>query len=304
MVKIKRVRTIDCVVIGWRPGTVPDTVGSLILGLYDAGRLRPVGHCAGFTETRKRELLQAELAPYETGDRGSADQPLERRPRAPGGSGCAPSSWRRSATTTPAADASVTGRACCASGTTASPRAAPPTSSRRERRLTRPDGLFVATAGAAAAWPGSCSWAISINVERILSFKGSPERALEALLVLVGALVVAVLCLAPVETDALGWLLLVAGVVLAAPSPGWSGSPAQPPRPLGEGRDRPGHAGADRHGALCRRRDHPARGGGRWPLLGPRRRHRRDRELGRQRLGPPDRDPPVTVLGVRLRQGD
>ena len=35
MVKIKRVRTIDCVVIGWRPGTVPDTVGSLILGLYD-----------------------------------------------------------------------------------------------------------------------------------------------------------------------------------------------------------------------------------------------------------------------------
>ncbi len=72
MVKIKRVRTIDCVVIGWRPGTVPDTVGSLILGLYDAGTLRPVGHCAGFTGRRKRELRD-ELAPYETGDRGSAD---------------------------------------------------------------------------------------------------------------------------------------------------------------------------------------------------------------------------------------
>jgi len=72
MVKIKRVRTIECVVMGWRPGTVEDTVGSLILGLYDDGGLRPVGHCAGFTGTRKREL-RAELAPYETGERGSAD---------------------------------------------------------------------------------------------------------------------------------------------------------------------------------------------------------------------------------------
>ena len=37
MVKIKRVRTIDCVVVGWRPGKEKGTVGSLILGLY-AGR--------------------------------------------------------------------------------------------------------------------------------------------------------------------------------------------------------------------------------------------------------------------------
>jgi ATP-dependent DNA ligase len=72
MVKIKRVRTIDCVVIGWRPGTVEDTVGSLILALYDGGELRPVGHCAGFTGRRKREL-RAELQPYETGGRGSGD---------------------------------------------------------------------------------------------------------------------------------------------------------------------------------------------------------------------------------------
>ena len=34
MVKIKRVRTIDCVVVGWRPGKEKGTVGSLILGLY------------------------------------------------------------------------------------------------------------------------------------------------------------------------------------------------------------------------------------------------------------------------------
>jgi ATP-dependent DNA ligase len=72
MVKIKRVRTIDCVVMGWRPGTTPETVGSLILGLYDDGGLRPVGHCAGFTAKRKREL-RAELAPYESGGRGSGD---------------------------------------------------------------------------------------------------------------------------------------------------------------------------------------------------------------------------------------
>ena len=41
MMKIKRVRTIDAVVMGYRPGKEPDTVGSLILGLYDdAGKLR------------------------------------------------------------------------------------------------------------------------------------------------------------------------------------------------------------------------------------------------------------------------
>lgn len=72
MVKVKRVRTIDCVVMGWRPGTAPETVGSLILGLYDGDELRPVGHCAGFTAARKRSLRD-ELAPYETGGRGSGD---------------------------------------------------------------------------------------------------------------------------------------------------------------------------------------------------------------------------------------
>jgi ATP-dependent DNA ligase len=73
MLKIKRVRTIDCVVVGWRPGKEPDTVGSLILGLYEAGgELHVVGHSSGLSAKRKREL-PAELAPYETGERGSAD---------------------------------------------------------------------------------------------------------------------------------------------------------------------------------------------------------------------------------------
>ena len=72
MVKVKRVRTADCVVMGWRPGTEEGTVGSLILGLYDGGELRPVGHCAGFTAARKRSLRE-ELAPWESGERDSGE---------------------------------------------------------------------------------------------------------------------------------------------------------------------------------------------------------------------------------------
>ena len=73
MVKIKRVRTIDAVVLGWRPGKAENTVGALILGLYDdEGRLREVGHSSGFTAKEKRELV-GQLAPYETGERGSGE---------------------------------------------------------------------------------------------------------------------------------------------------------------------------------------------------------------------------------------
>ncbi len=48
MFKVKRVRTIDAVVAGWRPGKEPDTVGALILGLYDGARA-----------ARRRTLLRA-----------------------------------------------------------------------------------------------------------------------------------------------------------------------------------------------------------------------------------------------------
>ncbi|MDQ6915586.1 MAG: ATP-dependent DNA ligase [Actinomycetota bacterium] len=73
MVKVKRVRTMDCVVVGWRPGKEPDTVGSLILGLYDdGGQLHVVGHTSSFTAKRKRELV-GELSLYETGERGRSD---------------------------------------------------------------------------------------------------------------------------------------------------------------------------------------------------------------------------------------
>ena len=73
MMKIKRVRTIDAVVMGWRPGKEEGTVGSFILGLYEpSGVLRPVGHTSGFSAREKREL-PARLAPYETGKRGMGD---------------------------------------------------------------------------------------------------------------------------------------------------------------------------------------------------------------------------------------
>ncbi|HEY8638066.1 MAG TPA: ATP-dependent DNA ligase [Solirubrobacteraceae bacterium] len=72
-VKIKRVRTIDAVVLGWRPGKAEGTLGALILGLYDEhGELREVGHSSGFTAKEKRELPER-LAPHETGERGSGE---------------------------------------------------------------------------------------------------------------------------------------------------------------------------------------------------------------------------------------
>lgn len=73
MAKIKRVRTIDAVVVGYRPGKEPDTVGSLILGLYDGdGRMHVVGHSSGLRTAEKRALV-AKLAPYQTGQRGHGD---------------------------------------------------------------------------------------------------------------------------------------------------------------------------------------------------------------------------------------
>jgi ATP-dependent DNA ligase len=73
MVKVKRVRTMDCVVVGWRPGKEEGTVGSLILGLYDdKGGLHVIGHTSGLKAAQKRALV-GELAPYETGERGAGD---------------------------------------------------------------------------------------------------------------------------------------------------------------------------------------------------------------------------------------
>jgi ATP-dependent DNA ligase len=72
MAKVKRVRTIDAVVVGWRPGKEPETVGALILSLYDGEELRVVGHCSGLSAGEKKRLVGF-LADYQSGESGSAD---------------------------------------------------------------------------------------------------------------------------------------------------------------------------------------------------------------------------------------
>jgi modulator of FtsH protease len=69
--------------------------------------------------------------------------------------------------------------------------------------------LFVAVAGASAALAGLLFVAVSINVERIINYKGLPERALEALTMLLVPLVVSIAGLMPGQSHvALGTELL------------------------------------------------------------------------------------------------
>ena len=81
MLKIKRLRSADCVVGGFRYGTDSRLVGSLLLGLYDeAGLLNHVGFTATIYDTERAELTaRLEALGGGTGFTG----------RAPGG----PSRW-------------------------------------------------------------------------------------------------------------------------------------------------------------------------------------------------------------------
>ena len=81
MQKVKRRRTVDCVVGGFRYATGARVVGSLLLGLYDAdGLLHHVGFTSGFPAADRTALL-AKLAPLV--------EPPGFTGRAPGG----PSRW-------------------------------------------------------------------------------------------------------------------------------------------------------------------------------------------------------------------
>jgi ATP-dependent DNA ligase len=56
-VKVKRIRTADCVVGGFRYATGARMIGSLLLGLYgDDGLLHHVGFISGFKASQRREL--------------------------------------------------------------------------------------------------------------------------------------------------------------------------------------------------------------------------------------------------------
>ena len=81
MIKVKRIRTADCVVGGFRYGTRSKTVGSLLLGLYDNDGLL---HHVGFTSS-----LTAEVREQLTPRLEKLRQPPGFTGRAPGG----PSRW-------------------------------------------------------------------------------------------------------------------------------------------------------------------------------------------------------------------
>ena len=67
MFKIKHERTADCVVAGYRlHKSGPDSIGSLLLGLYkDSGELASVGVIGAFPAARRKELF-SELQPLVT----------------------------------------------------------------------------------------------------------------------------------------------------------------------------------------------------------------------------------------------
>ncbi len=129
MFKVKRTRTLDAVVAGWRPGKEPDTVGALILGLYDGdapARRRPL-----LRPHRRREAPPRRLPRART-RRASAAPPTPPA-GAPGatssGSRCAPSSSSRSTSTTSPPGASATAPSCGAGARTRIRASAPSISS-------------------------------------------------------------------------------------------------------------------------------------------------------------------------------
>lgn len=77
--------------------------------------------------------------------------------------------------------------------------------------------LFVAMAGASAALAGLLFVAVSINVDRIIHFKGLPERGVETLALLLTALVVSIAGLMPGQSHvAFGVELLAIAIALLA----------------------------------------------------------------------------------------
>lgn len=82
MKKVKRMRTADCVVGGFRWSSSGGTIGSLLLGLYgDDGLLHHVGFCSALT-AKTRPQAEEHLLPLRGGEGFTG--------RAPGG----PSRWR------------------------------------------------------------------------------------------------------------------------------------------------------------------------------------------------------------------
>ena len=87
MLKIKHLRTVDCVIGGfrWNRGEEGQSVGSLLLGLYAGdGVLHHVGHTSSFKAAEKKALVET-LRPYLSDDEAAGFG----QGRTPGG----PSRW-------------------------------------------------------------------------------------------------------------------------------------------------------------------------------------------------------------------
>ncbi len=69
MIKIKRARTVDCVLAGVRVLAEEPAVSSLLLGLWHGDDLRHIGVCSQLTRERRRTLLR-ELWPLRMGFEG------------------------------------------------------------------------------------------------------------------------------------------------------------------------------------------------------------------------------------------
>ncbi len=150
MIKVKHVRTADCVVAGfrWHKAGKDLLVGSLLLGLYDdKGMLQHVGVTSSFTMAVRKQLA-LELAPLrehaldahpwrawaEAGGARARACPAARAAGAPGrisrGSRCGSSGCARSSTTTCREIAFATPRCFFAGVRTSRPPTAATTSSR------------------------------------------------------------------------------------------------------------------------------------------------------------------------------
>jgi hypothetical protein len=80
--------------------------------------------------------------------------------------------------------------------------------------VTEWSDFFVGSAGASAALAGLVFVAVSINIERILKTEGVADFAMVALLMLIGALLVSLLCLIPgQEASTLGWEMIGGGLL-------------------------------------------------------------------------------------------
>ena len=87
MLKVKHERECDCVVAGfrWHKRGAGESVGSLLLGLFDAdGELQHVGVVSAFSDARRRELAEF-LAPYR--ENAFADHPWKAWAGEPGAAG-------------------------------------------------------------------------------------------------------------------------------------------------------------------------------------------------------------------------